>query len=259
MKKIIAFILFALFALSLTACGKDNNAKVSTPDETAAASVTEKEALVEITTPYAVLKVAQSFDAHVYYEETSKDPYTLSFFSMDDKTKLFSLVFNGEGDVLLGTIIGDKANTVIYMNPEKLDKASLNYEANLGYQEQVSDIINGLIADYDFVPDKAIESSDNTVFDIKTSVVTIKYPNKWKDKVTIDVSDDGVKFSNNGTPLFDVMFTECDGNLLGKYKDTPVYIVEYSVDSEEQIEMKEDVNVILQNLMKDPDFTVNGQ
>ena len=41
------------------------------------------------------------------------------------------------------------------------------------------------------------------VFDIDTRIVTMKYPAKWREDVQIDVSDDGVRFSNNGTALFD--------------------------------------------------------
>ena len=46
-------------------------------------------------------------------------------------------------------------------------------------------------------------------------------------------------------------------HLLGTYKDTPIYIVDYPVETDEQAAMQEDVNVILQYLMEDPKFTIN--
>ena len=94
------------------------------------------------------------------------------------------------------------------------------------------------------------------VFDIDTRIVTMKYPAKWREDVQIDVSDDGVRFSNNGTALFDLLFHECDGYLLGSYNGTPIYIIDYPVDDAEQANMQEDVNVILQYLMDDPSFQI---
>ena len=84
----------------------------------------------------------------------------------------------------------------------------------------------------------------------------MKYPAKWREDVQIDVSDDGVRFSNNGTALFDLLFHECDGYLLGSYNGTPIYIIDYPVDDAEQANMQEDVNVILQYLMDDPSFQI---
>ena len=53
------------------------------------------------------------------------------------------------------------------------------------------------------------------------------------------------------------MFVECDGYLLGTYKDTPIYMVEHPVENEEQAAMQMGVNTILQELMQDPNFVVN--
>lgn len=251
MKKSIAILLAILCVFALVSCSKTES-KGDDPTEP------EKESFVEITTPYAVLKAEESFDNKVSHKETEKDPYTLTFVNKEDNTELFSLVFNGKGDVLLGTILGEKENTVIYMNVAKLDPDSENYQENLAYQEGVNDMIKGLVEDYEFVTNEAIEYEDDSTFEIKTSVVNLKYPSKWKDRVKAEVTDDGVKFSDKGTPVFDLMFKECDGNLLGTYKGTPVYIVEYEVKNDDQIAMKEDVSVILSNLMEDPDFVVKG-
>ena len=111
--------------------------------------------------------------------------------------------------------------------------------------------------DYTFVVGDALEKEDSSTLDISTSIVTMKYPSKWREKVQIEVEDNGVKFSNNGTMLFDLMFIECDGYLLGTYSGTPIYIVDYSVNNDEQAIMQEDVNVILQYLMEDKNFIIN--
>ena len=244
----------------LCSCGTDTDKA----DETTVADTTVTDNAEETTakmksihTPFADLKVSEDFFENVEYEEAEKSPYTLVFRTKADKTDIFTLIFGGEGDALMGTLIGEKENTVIYMNFAELDSNSENYQEYCAYQEGINDIINGLVNDYQFVVNQVVEYEDNTTFDIKTSVVTMKYPNKWKEKVKIDVTEESVKFSNDGTPLFDLIFKECDGYLLGTYKDTPIYIVDYLVDTDEQAAMQEDVNVILQHLMEDSNFKIN--
>ena len=144
------------------------------------------------------------------------------------------------------------------MNIPKLDSSNKNYDTYCGYQEAVNTIMTHLASDYTFKINELVEDGDTSTFDIETSVVTMKYPNKWKDKVQVKVSDEGVKFSNDGTPLFDLNFIECDGYLLGTYKNTPIYVVDYTVKTDEQIAMQQDINVILQNLMSDSNFVINN-
>ena len=157
----------------------------------------------------------------------------------------------------MGTIIGEKSNTIIYMNFPEINSSLENYDEYCGYREAINYILNGLENDYDFVANEVIEWEDSTTFDIKTSVVTMKYPNKWKDKVQIEVLDDEVKFSNNGTPLFELVFSECDGYLLGTYNGISMYYVDHDVFTDEQAAMQMDVNVILQHLMEDSNFKIN--
>lgn len=99
------------------------------------------------------------------------------------------------------------------------------------------------------------ESTDT--YDIKTKVTTLKYAAEWKDKVKTTVTDTKVSFKVDNTPIFDIVFEKCDGYLLGTYKGTPIYIVEYPVEGYEQARMVEDINVILENLLKDKNFVVN--
>ena len=108
--------------------------------------------------------------------------------------------------------------------------------------------------DYDFVAGERIEYEDNSTFDIVTPVVTMKYPAKWKDKVTVTVTSDRVSFVNDGTPIFDLVFSDEEGYLLGTYSGTPISIVDYPVTTDEQAAMQEDVNVILGFLFNDPNF-----
>ena len=246
MKKILVLSLALLCILQLCACSK--GAKTEQP---------QGEKTVTISTPYADLKVPEAFDQNVSHEETSTDPYTITFKSNADDSILFSFIFNGTGERLLGTLIGEKENTVISLNVPELDEASEHYEENLANQQQMDVIIDHLLADYQIVLNEVVEQEDTAVFDIETSVVTLKYPAKWKETVQVDVQENGVKFSSDGTPLFDLMFVECDGYLLGTYKDTPIYMVEYPVETDEQAAMQNGVNVILQNLMQDPAFAIN--
>ena len=102
-----------------------------------------------------------------------------------------------------------------------------------------------------------IEPNDE-VSDIPTDLVTLSYPERWKDKVEIKVEGKKVSFVNGDTPLFDLCFEECDGYLLGTYDGTPIYIIEYPVETEEQIAMQQDVNVIIDHLCQDAKFVINA-
>ena len=257
MKKLIAIILAVLCLLALTACGGGGQPPVNDPN----AELPD----VVIKTPYCDLVVTGEFAENVKDVVSAKNPYTISFRMKSDDTELFSIVFGGEGEDLLGTLISEKENTVIYAAFNDFDSEDENYETYCMYQEGFNTIIEHLISDNDFVANEIIEWEDTGTFNIKTPVVTMKYPSKWKDKVTIEVVEDSVKFSCNGEKLFDLYFVECDGYLLGMYKDTPIYIVDYSLDkakySEEQYlelcAMQEDVNVILYALMEDSSFVLS--
>ena len=101
------------------------------------------------------------------------------------------------------------------------------------------------------------ETESTDTYDIKTKVTTLKYSAEWKDKVKTTVTDNKVSFKVDNKPIFDIVFEKCDGYLLGTYKGTPIYIVEYPVEGYEQARMVEDINVILENLLKDKNFVVN--
>ncbi len=288
MKKTIIFTLALLCAFLLSACGANpagdqttaavptletlagdgsvtDPAILTEPDgmetsEEAGApteSKSEEENFVTISTPYADLRLPASFDKAVSHEETGNEPYVITFKSRTDETELFSIIFNGTGEYLVGTLMGEEKNTVVHANTNDLDQNDQNYESNLFYQEQLYLILGYLAEDYNLVPEEAIDDEDPTDFEIQTSLVTLYYPSRWKEKVEIEVLDNGVKFSAAGTPLFDLMFEECDGYMLGSYEGTPIYMVEYPVETEEQAAMQAGVNTILQHLTEDPSFTIN--
>lgn len=233
--------------------GMETSEEVGAPTE----AKPEGEDFVTISTPYADLRLPASFDKAVSHEETGNEPYVITFKSRTDETELFSIIFNGTGEYLVGTLMGEEKNTVIHANTNDLDQNDQNYESNLFYQEQLYLILGYLAEDYNLVPEEAIDDEDPTDFEIQTSLVTLYYPSRWKEKVEIEVLDNGVKFSAAGTPLFDLMFEECDGYLLGTYQETPIYMVEYPVETEEQAAMQAGVNTILQHLTEDPSFTIN--
>lgn len=250
MKKWYVVVAAALIAVLLAACGSQSDGKPENAATVDSAGV--KYNIIE--TPYANLRVTEDFDENVAHKETGKEPYVLTFSSKKDDTELFSIVFNGKGNTLFGTIVGEDANTVIHTNLVKLDENSENYETNRAYQDKLKDILSCLTADYEIILGEEVDHETTSDFDIETPVVTLKYPNKWKNKVKVEVTDDSVKFSNNGTPVFDLVFKETKGYLLGTYKDTPIYMVEHPVKTNEQAAMQQDVNVILKHLMKDPNF-----
>ncbi len=252
---LISVLIFALI-ISLSACGGNGQGSGATNDE-AAVSATSDEALKNIQIgaskgdTYAieagglVLKYPAKWKDKV---EVTLSDNRASFTRGDDK--LFDILFNSDKGNVLGTVKGDNY-TVVSVVDYKTDKA----DAEL--TEMVNDInviINNLSKDYDFAVGERIVDTDSSVFDIKTSVTTLKFPSKWKDKVKVDVTDDGVKFSSGDTKVFDIMFVEGDGYLLGKYNDTPVYVIDYPVKEQEQMEMQAGINVILSNLREDSNF-----
>ena len=233
--------------------GMETSEEAGSPTE----SKPEEENFVTISTPYADLRLPASFDKAVSHEETGNEPYVITFKSRTDETELFSIIFNGTGEYLVGTLMGEEKNTVVHANTNDLDQNDQNYESNLFYQEQLYLILGYLAEDYNLVPEEAIDDEDPMDFEIQTSLVTLYYPSRWKEKVEIEVLDNGVKFSAAGTPLFDLVFEECDGYMLGSYEGTPIYMVEYPVETEEQAAMQAGVNTILQHLTEDPSFTIN--
>lgn len=259
MKKrvILIIICVVIVAALILVCSKLNLINSDNDTDNTQNEDNEPDQVICITTPYADLYVPAEFEGNVINEVISEDPYILKFKTVSDNIELFDISFNGSGDILVGTLVNENENTVIYMDLPELDRENENYDIYEQYQSGINTIISHLVSDYEFYVDLIIESGSNDLLSVETEYVTIHYPAKWQDKVQIIYEDDSVQFINNGTPLFDLVFKECDGFLLGTYKDTPIYIIEYKIETDEQAAMKNDVNVILQYLMEDSNFVIN--
>ena len=169
---------------------------------------------------------------------------------------LFTLYADDQHDTL-GTVVGE-TNTVISVEMEEIDPDETEKAA---MQEDINVILLHLTKDYNFqtaTAEVAVPDENYELLPISTSVTTLYYPAKWQDQVKIEVTDDKVSFSADGTPLFDVVFAECDGKLLGTYGGTPIYVVEYEVTDEEHALMQMGINDILEHLMEDNQFVLNG-
>ena len=219
----------------------------STASDTEAETTAPEDDVFSIETPFAVLKYPAKWKNKA---EISVADDKVSFSAND--TPLFDLLVNSDDGFVMGTLVGEEENVHINVLDYDVEDDEL-----VEMQEDVNVILQNLMEDYDFQPGVKAEREDNSTFDIETPVVTMKYPSKWHDRVTVDVRDGGVYFSCDGTQLFDLIFSECDGFLLGTYNGTPIYVVDYDVEDDELAEMQEDVNVILQHLMEDNAFTVH--
>ncbi len=259
MKRIIALLAVIVLCVSvLAACGENNGSESGSEPGSTQDSKTPKltDKTETVATPYVDLCVPESFSGKVESKVTKEDPYTLTFYSKADDTVLFEIVFNGSGDVLMGTVVKDGKNTVVYMNIPKLDKDNKNYDEYIAYQQAVNTITNHLSEDYDFRPQEELDPYEGAVFEIKTSIVTLHYPQKWKDRVKVNEEDGVVSFSDGETPLFDLYFKKCDGVYLGSYDGTPIYIVEHKAETDDQKAMQHAVNTIIESLSEDEKFVI---
>lgn len=278
MKKIIATLILAAMLIALTACGgaddQPENTETSdvpvtfesvagTTDDGTDSETEPEEKVIKISTPYCDLSVPAAFEGNVVWELSSEEPYTLDFKAADG-TALFSLIFGERSDVLLGTLKLEDKNVVIYASFADFDSNNENLKKYAGYQEDINTVIKYLSEDYDFVINEIVE--DESTFDIETRVTTLKYPKKWFDKVTITGYEDRVTFAYKNEMLFDLSFVDGnEGFLLGTYSGIPIYIIDYEIKEDNYTEdevfdmycMQEDVNVILQYLMEDPNFIIN--
>ena len=271
MKKILVLCL-ALALFALYGCGNREVTEQTPPaepavEQTPAPEQTAPPAPAETTAP-ELAETEEPVETYsidfagleLKYPVKWKDAVTVDIsedkaaFACDD-TQLFDLLANSDEGYVLGTVCGEEYTVLSIFDYNISDAEN---EDLLLMQEDMNVILQNLMADYEFVLGEAIEQEDTSTIDIETSVVTLKYPAKWKDAVSVKVSEEKVSFVNNKTPLFDLVFSEGDGFLLGIYNGTPIFVVDYPVKTDEQAAMQEDVNVILQYLMEDPNFDINA-
>ena len=262
MKRTILLLLICMTLLVMSACGeKTENNNAGTPDQAASsdsAAVSETVAETVAETPVYIIK-AGSFE--LKYPERWKDKVQATASDSGasfacGEVKLFDILFNSNEGHVLGVIKGEKENTLVSVVEYPLEKET---EELIEMQQDLNVILRHMSEDYDFSMNGEVENEDDSTFDIETSVVTLKYPAKWKDKVNTEVTDKGVSFSNGDTKLFDLVFEKCDGYLLGTYKEIPIYVIDdYPVKGDEQTAMQADVNVIFKNLQAEKDFVINN-
>lgn len=217
-----------------------------------------------IETRYCDLKYPTKWEGKVKTEILENYGYIVKFVAND--INLFDFEFVEGNGALLGTLITDNENIVINITSYELEHEMQDYEIYASMQSDIDVIIENLMADYNLMLDKIVEPEGWDVYTIESSLVTLYYPSKWKEFVTIETSDMSVKFSCNAVPLFDIVFgdTECD-SVLGYYNDIPVGVVTYDIysglftDSEYVYlrAMQEDVDVIIEGLLSDENFILN--
>lgn len=277
MRKYICVLLVGIMALSsLAACMKAVDAPPSSPESGSQSetvsdadgsssmnNTNQSEETFEIETPYAVLHYPQQWQEQVQTTEEKGEPYSLKFAA--GEAHLFDLSFGGTEGALLGTLKTDAGNIILRLTSYEIDEGAENYHDLCAMQEDINVILQGLAEDYDFAIGEELIEEDNSTFEIKTSLTTLYYPQKWQDSVNVDTSDIGVSFtSKDGDKLFDLEFGDSEGYLLGKYKDTELHIISYEIEKGDRTDeemnrlyaMQEDVNVILQHLMEDENFTL---
>lgn len=279
MKKTLFIVCLTLFLL-LAACetpqkSADTSDSIDTSaseDQVSSAEASTEETMEEtvpvgtetIITESVTLKPSEAhedmviFAAGLEFKYPQKWENKITVSQEDDRVsfsrgdiRLFDFIFNRPNEgILLGTVYG-KQNTVITVVSYPLGDGDSEARE---MQEDVNDILDHLLEDYDFVAGEAGEIIEGDVYGIPTSVTTFYYPTRWKDRVTVEILTEKVCFSSSGTPLFDLIFSEDSGVLLGYYDGTPISFVEYPVEDEDHVQMKEDVNVILDYLNMDEAF-----
>lgn len=251
MKKFFPVVLGLMLLVFLVGCGtqKEDGSVTTSTGEGKNASLEDENATFVIEAAGLKLQYPLRWQELV---SVDVDASTAAF--SFDHEKLFTLFFNcpDQGNVL-GTVCGDE-NIVI-----TIEDYDVSGDKAVSMQEDVNVILQHLMEDYDFTAGEVVVKESSDVFAIETSVTTLYYPAKWQDEVTVKVSDTKVSFTYGKESLFDLAFTETEnGYLLGTYKDTPIYVVDYEATSSEASAMQEDVNVILQHLIEDDNFVINN-
>lgn len=258
-KALTALILLTLIAAVFAGCTRRTDAAGQVSGE-----LTDEVFFTQ--TPYCRLAYPVRWQDAVAISTEDQD--AVKFALAKDKTPLFDILF-GDGDAdgaLFGTMIRDEGNVVIRTRNYDADQEHEAYDQICAMQKDLNVILHALLSDYDIAINEIVPDEDNSVFAIETDVAVLYYPAKWKDMVTVDVSDTTVRFSYGEYEVFDLLFSGEDGYLLGAYGETPIRIITYDVDegvlSQEEYDnfyaMQQNVNVILQHLMEDSNFTMNG-
>ena len=175
------------------------------------------------------------------------------------------MIFGGKGDILLGTLLEEEGNTVVYANIPEVDSENEHCAEYQIYQDGINTILNNLKADYNFAVNLIVEPKNKETVAVEAGGITFYYPAKWQDAVQTEVADNGVSFSSNGVEFFDLSFVDSESAIFfGTYQQTQIYIITYEIDETQYTEdeydalrmMQEDIDVIVDHLISDPNFTL---
>lgn len=284
MKKFFAIVaVLMITVLMITGCSddssKDGNSRGDTLSTTAAtAAANDKPVNVKetntftIKTKYGDLKYPEQWKDKIKTVISEEEPYTVAFMLKDGKAKIFALHFGGGEGYLLGTLEKDGKQVEVFVDDAELDPKSKNYDMYCEMQEDVNVILQNLINDYGFnagtgqssTPSKQEDTeSGNKTYEINTSLATLNYPVKWKDKVTVKDEDNIVAFYSGDVELFEFRLGGEEGFSVGTYMGKDLRLVTFSFDKykdnkerfEELCAMQEDANIIITSLAKDSNFS----
>lgn len=182
-----------------------------------------------------------------------------------DGIAIFDIFLNSDEGEVLGTLNKPEVNLVLSVKMYELDSENENYNDHLIMQEDINVILENLGKDYNFVVGSVVDLENNEVFEIETKYVNLHYPIKWREKISVDVNGEKVCFSSNGVVLFEIMFNANVGDLLGTYNNVKINLICYDIEQKnlsdkeylELIAMQEDLNVILEKLCEDENFSIN--
>lgn len=246
-KKVIIFlfIVLPLTATLFTACENQQSSG--------------EEGYFTIETSYCTLKYPKKWEETVKTDVLNDDTNTVHF--SKDGVNVFDITF-GDGDTLLGTLKKDGKSTDVYALFNDFKKDDANYNTYMAMQDDVNYITANLEKDYDFAVGKALNEDSGDVYEITTKVVTMKYPERWKEDVTAKEESDGVVFSSGDVKLFTIYFGGDKGEEIGTYKDTVIRLETYKFDKSKMTAedyqrysaMQEDVNVLLDALYEEKNF-----
>lgn len=284
---IICFLLLMCIAVNFTGCGS-KKLNQDTPnkenDSKKMDFYTTDEDCFAIETQYGILEYPKKWKEKIKTEIVEADPYTVKFICITSARDipLFDLNYGGGEGFLLGTIPKDSKKIPVYLNSFAIDKTTMSeeeYSTCRAMSEDVNVIISRLIEKNGMIlsgnnQTPELSEDNNEVFSIKTKYGNLFYPKKWKELVKIEIVDKPiytVKFSTKTSTeelkLFDLTFNGGDGYHLGSMNfdgnDVTISINDYTLSKDKLNEeeyynccaMQENVNVILEHLVKDYGFT----
>lgn len=217
-----------------------------------------------VETRYCNLKYPAKWEGKVKTEIFDNYGYIVKFIA--DDVSLFDFEFVEGNGVLLGTLVTDSENVVIKITSYDLEHEMQDYDIYAEMQSDIDVIIENLMADYTLELDEIIEPEEESVFEIKSSLVALYYPTKWKESILVETSENRVKFSCNSVPLFDIVFGDNENvSPLGYYKDIAVSVTTHDISSDFYTDseyvylraMQEDVDVVIEGLLSDENFILN--